>query len=317
MKKNILLICLLSIGILAGGCKSNTGSRKEGLQGDLIIFHAGSLSLPMRALADSFNIKHPDLKIKPESAGSLTSIRKITELGKECDILASADASMIDKLMIPEHADFNLEFATNEMVIAYKKGSTHSNMITGKNWPGIIIKDNVILGRADPSSDPCGYRTILSLKLAGKVYKDSTLVESIISKDTRYIRPKEVDLLALLETSTVDYIFIYKSVAMQHGLEIIELGDSINLSNSLLSDFYRTVSVKVPGNSPDVKIEMKGEPMVYGITIPLNAPNREAAIEFINFINSEGLPIIEKFHQSPINPPQLSKLSKIPDWITK
>lgn len=315
--RKIILLSLIFIGIITGGCHSDSNNNKEGLQGDLIIFHAGSLSLPMKVLADSFNIKRPGLKIKPESAGSLTSIRKITELGKDCDILASADASMIDKLMIPEYADFNLEFASNEMVIAYNQTSNLANEITSTNWPQVILKDNIIIGRADPSSDPCGYRTIMSLKLAEKVLDDNTLAERITSKDNRYIRPKEVDLLALLETSTVDYIFIYKSVALQHGLRIIELGDSINLGNNKLGDFYKTVSVEVPGNSPYTRIEIQGEPMVYGITIPLNAPNREAAIEFINFIITEGLPIIENLHQTPIYPPQLSKNSKTPHWITK
>jgi molybdate/tungstate transport system substrate-binding protein len=310
----LIILCIL---IQLSGCSNDTRQNGGTLKGNLVIFHAGSLSIPIKALADSFNILHPELNIRPEAAGSLTSIRKITELGKDCDILASADASMIDRLMMPAHADFNLEFATNEMVIAYKPNSAYGKSITAKNWPEIILKKDVIIGRADPSSDPCGYRTLLSLKLASKVYNNINLTEQVLNKDKRYIRPKEVDLLALLETLSVDYIFIYKSVAMQHGLKILHLGDSINLGNNQLNDWYQTVSVEIPGNSPTEIIEMKGEAMVYGLTMPLNSPNRSAATEFINFVITEGLPIIEKLHQSPINPPQLSKSSKMQEWMVK
>ena len=51
----------------------------------------------------------------------------------------------------------------------------------------------------------------------------------------KYIRPKETDLLALLEAGEIDYLFIYRSVAGQHGLKMILLDDEINLKSSALN----------------------------------------------------------------------------------
>lgn len=307
-----LLLILLSV---TAGCNQKSSLQNKGLQGELIIFHAGSLSVPIKALADSFNILHPDLIIKPESAGSLTCIRKITELDRDCDILASSDAVLIDKLMIPEYADWNLEFAVNEIAIVYHPGSKMADKITTENWPDILLLDDVITGRSDPSSDPCGYRTVLSVELAEMMLKKPGLAAQLLAKDHKYIRPKEMDLIALLETNSVDYIFLYKSVALQHELPFLELSDSINLGNPILNNWYARVSVEVPGNSPKDKIIQQGEAMVYGITIPLNSPNRQAAQEFIHFILTDGQDIIRNCYQTPISPARISATSKPPSWL--
>lgn len=301
------------------GCNTTPppNTKDNRLTGDLIIFHAGSLSVPIKALADSFQKLHPAVSIKPESAGSLTSIRKISELGRPCDILASADAVMIDKMMIPELASWNMEIAVNEMSVAFNDKSAKADIITVGNWPEILADKSVRIGRADPASDPCGYRTVLSLKLADALYPmpKESLSEKLLRKDNRFIRPKEMDLLALLETNTIDYIFIYRSVALQHNLRFIDLPDSISLSNPALAEWYNTVSVTIPGNAPGETIQQPGEPMVYGITIPTNAPNPEVAKEFIRFVYKDGAEIIRASKQEPLTPARFSAAGKKPGWL--
>ncbi len=306
---------LLILFILLQACRQNSPVENKGLQGDLIIFHAGSLSVPIKALADSFNVLHPNLNIKPESAGSITCIRKITELDRDCDILASSDAVLIDKMMIPKFTDWNLEFAVNEIAIVYHPSSKMANEINKDNWADILQREDIIIGRADPNSDPCGYRTVLSLKLAEKQLNKPGLANRLLGKDQKYIRPKEVDLLALLETNTLDYIFLYKSVAMQHGLLYLDPGDSIDLGNPSLNNWYNQVTVEISGNTPTEKIQQQGEAMVYGITIPFNSPNKAAAQEFIRFIMAEGRDIIQNCYQTPISPARMSAVSQTPQWL--
>lgn len=314
MKVSRLVLLLVTL-ITIAGCGPQKQESKKGLQGELIIFHAGSLSIPIKALADSFNVLNPDLKIKPEAAGSLSCIRLITDVKRPCDILASADYLLIDKLMIPEYASWNLKFAVNEMAIVYSPQSKDKDKITTKNWPSILQQDNIRIGRSDPNSDPCGYRTVIALKLAEKITGKTNLAQDLLAKDNEFIRPKEVDLLALLETNTVDYIFLYKSVAEQHHLPYLTLSDSINLGNPKLANWYETVSIQIPGNSPKEMITQTGEAMVYGITIPKNAPNKEAAEAFIKFIENEGQNIIKACYQTPITPPQFTEKSIVPQWL--
>jgi len=303
----------LSLLTLASACSRQETATSKGLSGDLVIFHAGSLSVPFKEIADSFMVLNPGIKVKAESAGSLASIRKITDLKRPCDILASADYSLIDKLMIPAYASWNLQFAGNEMVVAYLKESLKSETISQGNWYSVLLDSRVKFGRSDPDADPCGYRTMLCLKLAEKFYHQPDLVTRFGQKDERYIRPKEVDLLALLESGTIDYIFIYKSVAIQHKLHYLVLPDSINLGNPALKNHYSGVEVNVVGNKPGEYITQQGEPMVYGLTIPDNCENRPAAEAFVEYMITRGSKIMEKSGQTNIGPILSGKRNKLPD----
>ncbi|MCK5916021.1 MAG: substrate-binding domain-containing protein, partial [Deltaproteobacteria bacterium] len=92
-------------------------------QEKVIIFHAGSLSVPLQAMEKAFEAAHPEIDIQREGGGSRKCARKITDLKKECDIMASADFSVIDRLLIPEYASWNVRFATNQMVLCYTETS--------------------------------------------------------------------------------------------------------------------------------------------------------------------------------------------------
>ena len=79
----------------------------------------------------------------------------------------------------------------------------------------------------------------------------------MLSKNKDYIRPKEVDLVALIESNAIDYMFQYKSVAIQHKLKYIELPDEINLSDPCKNDIYKSVSLDVAGNKPGIKMKVQ------------------------------------------------------------
>ena len=273
---------------------NNNGKNDSVLSGTVTVFHAGSLSIPFREMKKEFEKANPKVKILLESAGSVTCARKITDLKKDCDIMASADEKIIRKMLIPEYTDSCINFATNEMVLAYSEKSKFSNEINEKNWSEILQKKEVIFGRSEPDSDPCGYRTLLTWQLADKFYKKE-IYKQLIEKNLEYIRPKEVDLVALLESNNIDYFFVYRSVAQQHKFKFVTFNDSINLKNSNLANLYKTVSVKINGKKPGEKMEIFGQPMVYGITFLKNAKNTKASSAFFKFIISKkGSEIMEK-----------------------
>ena len=273
------------------------------------------MSVPFKLAAEEFKKRHPKVNFLLESAGSVKCARKITDLNKACDIMASADYTVIDEMLIPEHTSWNIKFASNEMCIVYHEASKYSNEINDKNWYEILMKEDVFYGRSDPNSDPCGYRAVLVSQLAEKYYKQDGFSHELIEKDTKYIRPKETDLLALLETNTIDYIFLYRSVAEQHGLKYLVLPDEINLKKTEHAEFYRTSAVDINGKKPGEKITKKGEPMVYGITLLKNAPNKKAAMEFLKFLLSKegGMTIMEKNGQPSMVPSVSATYSNIPD----
>ncbi len=298
--------------------KENTNSPDMNISGDLIIFYAGSLSLPFKNISKEFKKEYPDINILMESAGSVSCARKITDLERKCDIIASADYKVIDDMLIPKYADWNIKFASNEMAIVYHEESRYADEINKDNWYDILLNKDVAFGRSDPNSDPCGYRSVLMSKLAEKYYNKSELADKLLDKDLNYIRPKETDLLALLETNTIDYIFLYRSVAEQHKLKYLLLPDEINLKKQEFATYYKNTTVDINGKKPGEIVTIKGEPMVYGITILKDAPNYKSAEAFITFLLSEkGIAIMEKNGQPSLIPSITDTYDKIPENLKR
>ncbi len=310
MKRFFLLFVLLLFLSIVGLSQSKIPT----LSGDLIIFHAGSLSVPMKEVANEFKKLYPNVKILLESAGSVASARKITDLNRPCDILASSDYSVIDNMLIPKYADWNIKFVSNELSIVFHESSRYASQINGKNWYDLLLKKDVAFSRADPNSDPCGYRTVLTLKLAEEYYKKPGLEKTITDKDQNYMRPKEVDLVAMLESGSIDYIFLYRSVAIQHKLKFIRLPDEINLRDMANASLYATASTEINGKEPGKKEVIKGEPMIYGVTMLRDAPNKTAAIVFLEFLLSRerGMKIMEKNGQPSVIPMETGNYEKLP-----
>jgi molybdate/tungstate transport system substrate-binding protein len=293
-------------------------SRSSSQNKELIIFHAGSLAVPIKQIAREYEKRNPGTKIYLESAGSLVCARKVTELKKPCDIIGSSDYFVINELLIPDYASWSIRFATNEIVIAYLEKSKYSNEINAGNWMDILQKKDVIYSRSDPDSDPCGYRTVFAFMLAEKYYGKSGLAEKMESKNREYIRPKEVDLVALLESNAIDYMFQYKSVAIQHGLKYIVLPKEINLSDPSKNDIYSSVSTEVAGSKPGLKMKVAGDFINYSITILDNAPQKDEAVNFMEFLLSpEGLNIFRKNGQEPLVPLIGEPLVKLPAKLLK
>ena len=293
--------------VLAVACVFNPVHASEApadIAGELMVFHAGSLAVPFREVAKAFSKEYPKVRVLTEAAGSRACARKISDLNRDCDVFGSADYTVIDNLLIPNHAKWNIRFAANEMVIAYTEQSRRAGEIDSGNWHRILLGENVAYGRSDPNTDPCGYRTVLTSKLAAIHYGDPGLAARLLGKDRRHIRPKETDLLALLEVGEIDYIFIYRSVARQHGLKWGTLPDEINLKSPEMKEIYRKVSVEISGQTLGSVITKMGAPMVYGITIPNNAPNPKAALAFVTFLleRDKGMAIMERNGQPSLVP---------------
>jgi len=283
----------------------------------LVIFHAGSLTLPVEELAKAFQVEHPDVTFETEASGSNDAARKISELEREADLMMSADYTVIDKLLIPNFADWNVQFARNTMVIAYTDQSQYADEINTDNWYDVLTRDGVIYGHSEPDADPCGYRTLLVWQLAEKHYGVPGLSAKLDEHcPPENVRPKSVELIALLESGDMDYAWEYRSVAVQHGMNFIELPDEINLSMVEHTDFYGQASVEIAGKEPGTTMTMVGTPIVYGVTIPKNAPSPRLALEFVQFIlGPEGQAIMEQQGQPPIVPPVSANFDMLPDAL--
>ena len=278
---------------------------QAGPSGKLIIFHAGSLSVPFAEIEKNFEKMYPDVDVLRESGGSTKMARLISEVGKPADIMASADYVVINKNLIPKFASWNVRFASNQMVLCYTDKSKFAGEINSDNWYEILLKKGVVWGHSDPNLDPCGYRSLMVLQLAEKFYNKAGLYDALIAnRPDKNVRPKSVELISLLQEGHMDYAWEYLSVAVQHGLKYVTLDKHLNLGDYTMTPYYKSAKVQVTGKKPGKFIERVGKSITYGVTMIDNGPNPEAAKAFLAYLFAAdgGLKILKDMGQPPFVP---------------
>jgi molybdate/tungstate transport system substrate-binding protein len=281
-----VLLCAGACGGDARGSDDTTRSRSSAT-GPLTVFNAGSLARPLRAVLDSFALRE-GVRIEQESAGSLEIARKVTELGRVPDVIALADHEVFPNLLMPRHVAWYARFARNRMVLAHTARSRGSAGIDSTNWLGVVRGTGIEIGQADPDLDPAGYRALLLFQLAERHYGRPGLADSLRrSVHRRNIRPKSADLVALLQAGELDYAWMYESVARAAGLPYLALPAAIDLSDPARAAEYAAVQVRVLGSGAGDSLTVRGEPIVYGVSIPNGAPHSELAERFVSLLLSD------------------------------
>ncbi|MBN1812612.1 MAG: tungstate ABC transporter substrate-binding protein WtpA [Anaerolineae bacterium] len=339
-------LLLASIGLAA--CRTQPQEKVQ-----LRMLVAGSLLVPFDELEQAFEAQHPDVDVLVEGHGSIQCVRQVTELDELADIVAVADYALIPMLMYesrePEtgepYAAWCLRFATNRLGIAYTPQSAYADEIDVDNWHEIISRPGVLLGLADPRFDACGYRALMTTQLAETYYGDATIFHRVFggrltppvqteaheSADVIHLaetlQPREdsglvvrgssVRLLGLLESGDLDYAFEYESVARQHGLKFLPLPVELDLSDEAHAADYARVRVSLDFQRfTSVKPEFTGGPIVYGVTIPSNAPHPDLAVEFVRFlVGSEGQAIMARNEHPMIVPPVADNTEAVPSEL--
>jgi molybdate/tungstate transport system substrate-binding protein len=317
------------------------------------VLYAGSLIIPFDQLEKEFEAAEPNIDVNMEGHGSIQVMRHVSDLHESADVLVTADYNLIPMLLYQvsdpdtglKYADWYAIFATNEMVLAYTDQSAHASEIDADNWFEIINQPDVRLGCSDPRLDANGYRALMMMKLAENHYAKPTLFAQTFGNKFRYpirvstsadgalvkvpevletksgstlvIRPYSVQLLPLLESGDLDYSFEYASVAKQHGMKYLSLPSEINLGDPAYAAAYSKVTVKLDFQRfASVKPEFPGEAIRYGVTIPSNARQPEAAAKFVAYLlGPEGQKVMAQNSQPMITPALANNIDAIPEAI--
>ena len=124
---------------------------------EILILNAGSLVIPFSQLEKEYERLNPDVDLRFEGHGSIQVIRHVTEIGDLADLAVVADYSLLPILMyrapLPDgtgtYADWNIQFATNRLGIAFTDKSGYAGEINDGNWHEIMSRPDVNLGLAD------------------------------------------------------------------------------------------------------------------------------------------------------------------------
>ncbi len=266
----------------------------------IVVFNAGALALPLRQALDSF-ARRNGLTASQESAGSVETVRKVTDLGRTPDVIAVADTALFGTMLPGRLAGPIAILGGNRLVLAYTGRSRFAAEVSSSNWPDITTRAGVEVGRSDPSLDPAGYRSLMAMQLAERYYKRPGLAARLeAASPARDMRPKSADLTALLQTGNLDYAWEYESVAQSLGLRYVTLPPEVDLGEPALGATYAAASVRIAGRGGAPMI-MHGAPIVFGAAVLADAADQTAARRFITYLMSpEGRLILAAngLHQS-------------------
>jgi molybdate/tungstate transport system substrate-binding protein len=272
----------------------------------IVVYTAASVTRPIRAVLDSFE-RRTGIRYAQESAASLELVRRITELHATPDVVALADPDLFPQLLEPRFTAWHALFGRNRIVLAYTARSRGAADISANNWWEVLARPGVEVGRADPNTDPSGYRTLLVWQLAARHYHVPDMEARMLhAAPARNVRPREADQVALLQAGELDYIWTYENLAALTGLQFLKLPDAIDLGAPADSAAYALASTRVLGKRVGDTLTVRGRPILFGATVPRGAPHAAAATRFVAYLLSpEGRRILRREHFDALDLPRL------------
>lgn len=265
----------------ANGAQTAASGAASALSGRIDEFGAGTLAAPFTALNKQLAQAHPGLDVRAQFGGSVAMVKQVTELGKNGDVVAVADYSVIPAQMFgiggkQRSATWYAGFVSNAITFVYTSKSKGAGTINAKNWYQVLSEPGVRIGRSNPDTDPSGYQTLQMLKLAEQYYHQPGLAARILANSPpQDLRDTETDLIAALESGQIDYLAIYRSDALQHHFEYLKLPPEINLSDASKASLYKSVSVQTKNGV------QAGKPIIYAVTVPSTAAHPQAAVAYV------------------------------------
>lgn len=293
----VLVLPLATIVLVA-----STAAPLRPAPGSLLVMNAASITLPVRTVLDSFAAR-TGAKFDLEPGASLEIARRVTDLHRNPDVILLADPEVFPQLLMPQYVRWYALFARNRIVLAYTPRSREADRINGDNWRTVITQPGVQVGRADPNTDPAGYRTLLAMQLAERHYREPGLYTRLLSAASeRNVRPREGDQVALLQTHELDYIWTYQNLAENAGLKFVKLPADVDLGEPADSAIYAHVSTRVLGKKPGDTLTMRGAPILFAVTMPTQAEHRAVAERFVAYLLSpEGRRLLRAQHLDVLN----------------
>jgi molybdate/tungstate transport system substrate-binding protein len=286
----------------------------------LVIQHAGSLSAAFKVVEKVFT-ERTGTCVVDVAGGSVATARNVTTGHEPCDIYASADYEVIDRMLKPAgHAGFTIRFAQGAMVLAYRTTSAGADAIAAPgafeppghvpraadDWYRVLLRPGVTVAGSHPFLDPGGYRTDLVFQLADALYKEPNLYSALLN---HYAIAKRNDALG----RTFDYSFTYEHSARAAAknddaktYRYVVLPREVSLGDAGTS--YAAAGIVVPGLAlGSAPVRISASRVTWGLTIMNDAPNPAAAAAFLALLFSpDGVALQRAVGPEPITPPVAS-----------
>lgn len=304
-----------------GGEKTTKTTTTESVpgDGDMMIFHAGSLAPPFSAAEPKFE-EQTGIDVTREPKGSVASTKKITQQGRKADVLGVSDFRLIRDRVLPEYGNWYGIFATNAMSIQYREDSKGADDISKDNWWEVLSRDGVTIGHSDPAVDPGGYRAVMSQQLGKIPFNGEQLYDDAAYQKLREnsVVPTgtETKLEGQLKSGKLDYAIYYQSISSTTDMPWIDLQPEVDLSKATTEYAKHYAKAKVETDSGT----FMGAPIAYGLTVPSVAESPELGARWVEYFATEpGRQILKDKGLQPVSPIVVPESGKdaVPERVMK
>ena len=286
--------------------------------------HCTELAGLFELVEEAFERANPDIDIRTDSASTKQTIRKLTDLSRRCDLVAVTDPVTLRTMLPAGAVGWVASFASDEIVLGGAGRSRYIHEMTPDNWYQILLRPDVSFARVDGQLDPLGRFTLMAWQLADLQYgqyQERTISEALLdASQGNNVRDSSTALMTLLQTpSGPDYAFVYRSMAVQHRQQFIELPAEINLGNPDKASDYARAELAVDQDPQDAGAELQketGRPILFAMTIPADAPSLDAAIRLARFLlDSSGSRIMMDVGLRPVSPALVGPADIFPERL--
>jgi len=251
----------------------------------LEVFHADSLSGPMRGLKSAFEAAHPGVTLHLTAGVSRELADRILK-GDVCDVFAPSSPAVIDDLMKRkvagserDAAAWYVVFSANEMVVITAKGNP-----LGIRKIADLARPDARFVRVTGEKDLATNRTVEFVKRAATLEGTPDLATAIIDRAAADpAKPTGIpDVVNAVRDGRANAAIVYYSAAVAAGndVDVVRFPDTVNLSEAIRN----------------------------AATVPGTATSPKDALEFVRFVLSpEARRILQEAGQPPVVPPLRSR----------
>lgn len=304
-----VMAAIVVVGIAAyAGYSHYTSGRAT----PLIVYSADAYVSEANYLLSAYHNESGFSVLNAKGGGSFADAREISQGDPANAFVSVSKSSYSQSYLGSRYSGWAIAFASDQLVLAYSNSTQTALVNSIVAEFGSALKTNstqdytsayenltsgkVKVGISNPSSDPAGLRGWISLEIAGELYagKESLFTSRIVANGGVSNSTSAAELVTPLTTGNIQFLFIYKSVAVSDRLPYIELSNYTNFGNASMEGFYSGFSYST-ATGPAY-----GSPIMLLVTsLAGNGADTAASLNFAVFVvmhNSE----MAKFGLVPI-----------------
>lgn len=218
--------------------------------------------------------------LQGEYYGSNAVMRMVEDGTKHPDVVVSADATLLRDRLYDGYVDWDVEFATNVLGIAYDPETEFGRRLDrGDPWYETVLElPEGDLAISDPDLDPLGYRAAQAFELAEEEHGLEGFRETLLER--AYREPEEPQLMAGVSGGGRAAAVVYGNMAVDHGLPFLEFPPAYNFAEPDRADHYATATFV----TDEEGYEAVGSPILYNAAVLNGADAPEPGRQLVAFL---------------------------------